>query len=145
MKKILMLGLALAAGCATVPAGEPGVVSTEERRWQAAGLRDYRYDFEQQCFCTEERRQPVTVEVRGGRVVRVVSRATGREVPLRDDLRWYTVPELFARVAEARREGVLPLEVAYDPRLGYPTRIEAGSLAADAGVVYLASNLRPLD
>lgn len=142
--------LVLLAACTPAPAAQPAQhpssqPSAEERRWQAAGMQSYRYDYEQQCFCAEERRQPVTVEVRDGRVARVVSRASGREVVQREDLRWPTIPELFARVAEARRNDVAPLTVAYDPRLGYPTRIEAGSLAADAGIVYLASNLRRLD
>ena len=145
--RMAMMALVLLAGCSTVPAVAPAGAPApgEERKWRAAGLVNYRYDFEQQCFCVEERRQPVTVEVRGGRVARVTARATGREVAQREDLRWYTVPELFERVAEARRNGVEPLTVTYDPQLGYPTRIEAGSLAADAGIIYLASNLRRLD
>ena len=144
--RFLFAALLLLAGCtrAIAPADEPAATSTpEERRWEAARLSDYRYDFEQQCFCLREQTQPVTVEVRGGRVARVVSRETGQPVVQRENLRWHTIPELFRMAAEARRNGT-ETKVTHDPRLGYPTRIEIGSLAADAGVIYIASNLRPL-
>jgi hypothetical protein len=149
---VVVLGVAgCTAGAAPdVEGGDGGVVSgegvgegvRERERWDAAALGDYRYDFQQQCFCVREQVQPVTIEVRGGRVARVVSRETGAEVAASDGLRWYTVPELFEVIAEARRNGVTPLVVRYDAELGYPTHIEAGSLAADAGTIYSASNLQ---
>lgn len=143
MRPILLALLVLGA-CATAPAARPSAAATpQETQWRAAALADYRYDFEQQCFCLREQTQPVTVEVRGGRVTRVVSRETGQEVARGENLRWHTVPGLFQLAADARGNGSEP-RVTYDPRLGYPTRIEIGSLAADAGVIYLASNLRPL-
>ena len=137
-----LLTLIVLAGCATAPASQPAS-NAPERQWAASGPADYRYDFEQQCFCLREQTQPVTVEVRGGRVTRVVARETGQEVARGEPLRWHTVPGLFQLATEARGNGSEP-RVTYDPRLGYPTRIEIGSLAADAGVIYIASNLRPL-
>lgn len=112
------------------------------QRWEAAGLADYQFDFQQECFCVREQVQPVTIEVRGGSITRVVSRETGEDVE-DERLRWHTVRELFDVITDARQQGVTPLNVEYDAELGYPTRIEAGSLAADAGVVYHASNLQP--
>jgi hypothetical protein len=55
-----------------------------------------------------------------------------------------TVSDLFRLVADSREQGVTPLEVGYDAQLGYPVRIEAGSLAADAGTIYTAAALEPL-
>jgi hypothetical protein len=54
------------------------------------------------------------------------------------------VSDLFRLVADSREQGVTPLEVGYDAQLGYPVRIEAGSLAADAGTIYTAAALEPL-
>jgi outer membrane lipoprotein-sorting protein len=143
--RALVLGLLLLAGCSTAPAPtpQPAAGTSQEQQWRAAALADYRYDFEQQCFCIAEQREPVTIEVRGGRVSRVLARATGQPVAASENVRWHTVDDLFRRIADAKANQS-ELRVTYDPRLGYPTRVEIGSLAADAGVIYIVSNLRPL-
>lgn len=142
----LALALLLLAGCATGPRGDPPEGLAEHRaRWEAQRIESYRFDFEQQCFCAREQVQPVTIEVRSGRVARVVSRESGAEVPLAPPLQWPTIPELFDRIAEAEESEVEPRAIRYDPRLGYPSHVEIGSLAADAGIVYTVSGLRPLD
>jgi hypothetical protein len=131
-------------GCSTgasSDAAEPGDRAAAQQRWEAAALTDYRFDFQQQCFCVREQVQPVTIEVRDGRISRVVSRETGEDVAAVQGLQWRTIPDLFRVISEARQNGVTPLIVQYDPQLGYPVRIEAGSLAADAGVIYAVSNL----
>lgn len=143
--RALVLGLLLLASCSTspAPATQPAAGTAQEEQWRASALSDYRFDFEQQCFCIAEQRQPVTIEVRGGRVSRVLARATGQPVAASENVRWLTVDDLFRRIAEAQANQT-ELRATYDPRLGYPTRVEIGSLAADAGVIYIASNLRPL-
>lgn len=131
-------------GCSTgtsSDADEPGDFAAAQQRWEAAALTDYRFDFEQQCFCVREQVQPVTIEVRDGRIVRVVSRETGEELTAVEGLQWRTIPDLFRVISDARQDEVTPLTVQYDPELGYPAHIEAGSLAADAGVIYTVSNL----
>jgi hypothetical protein len=131
-------------GCSTgasSDADEPGDLAAAQQRWEAAALMDYRFDFQQQCFCVREQVQPVTIDVRDGRISRVVSRETGEDVAAVQGLQWRTIPDLFRVISEARQSGVTPLIVQYDPQLGYPVRIEAGSLAADAGVIYAVSNL----
>lgn len=134
-------------GCrgGAAPELEPdSTLSTERTRWESAALADYRYDFQQQCFCVREQVQPVTIEVRDGRISRVVSRESGAEITGMENLRWYTIPDLFGVVSEAQESGIEPLVVRYDSQYGYPSYIEAGTLANDAGVVYTASNLQPL-
>jgi len=116
-----------------------------QQRWDAANLEDYQFDFQQQCFCVLEQVQPVTIEVSAGKIARVVSRETGEEITGIEGLRWYTVPDLFRVISEAQDSRVTPLTVQYDAQLGYPVSIEAGSLAADAGVVYTVSNLQRLE
>lgn len=140
---LLLLPLACSPAPDATEPGSPAAAALE--RWEAAGLQDYRFDFQQQCFCVPEQVQPVTIEVRGGRVARVTARETGQDITGVEGLHWFTVPDLFRVIDAARRDGVTPLDVRYDPDLGYPTSIEAGSLAADAGAVYSVSNLRPLE
>ncbi|HEX8359719.1 MAG TPA: DUF6174 domain-containing protein [Longimicrobium sp.] len=144
--RTLCFALLVLAGCTRTPiadapdAGE----SPQAQQWESRRMDDYRFDFEQQCFCLREQTLPVTIEVRDGRVARVVVRTTGQDLTGRENLRWPTVPELFRLVDQARQSGTEPLVVRYDEQLRYPTYIEAGSLAADAGVIYRATNLRPL-
>jgi hypothetical protein len=103
-------------------------------QWRALNYSSYRFDFERHCFCLREATQPVTVQVRDGRVVSVTSRETGRPVELGGGIEWYTIEELFAEIEQAKRDEV-PVIVEYHA-LGYPTYIEIGTLANDAGVVY---------
>lgn len=105
---------------------------------------DYRYDFQRDCFCPREAVQPVTIEVRGGEVVRVVTRPGGEDVTNTRYASWPTIEDLIQEVEEARGRGEKNLVVRYDEELGYPTFIEIGTLANDAGVRYTAANLEYL-
>lgn len=134
-------------GCSAGSSGESrslDEVAIQERLWQEAGLTSYRFEFEQQCFCVREQVQPVIIEVRDERIERVLSKETGQDLSGEANLQWYTVADLFGRIVEAQANGTAPLVVRYDPQLGYPVHIEMGSLAADAGVIFTASNLEPL-
>ena len=145
--RLLCLIVPFLLGCSAAqsPAADPvSTLAAQQQRWQAADLENYRFDFQQQCFCVREQVQPVTIEVRDGRIAGVVSRETGQEIPMGGNLRWYTISDLFGLISEARQNGVEPLVVRYDPQLGYPTYIEIGTLANDGGVIYSASNLQPL-
>lgn len=143
---VLVMCLA-AVGCSANSSAEAepdDEVAAQEGLWQEAGLESYRFEFQQQCFCVREQVQPVTIEVRDGRIARVVSNETGEDLSDEPNLRWPTVSDLFDVIAEAQANGTEPLVVRYDPRLGYPTHIEIGSLAADAGIIYSAANLEPM-
>jgi hypothetical protein len=105
---------------------------------------DYRYDFQRVCFCTPEAVQPVTIEVRDGRVARVVTRPRGEDVTNARFASWPTIEELVREIDDARARGEQNLVVRYDEKLGYPTFIEIGTLANDAGVRYTAEKLEYL-
>ena len=122
----------LAAGCSRDVSG-PGPEGA-----------DYRYDFQRVCFCTEDAVQPVTIEVLDGRVARVVTRPGGKDVTNTRFADWPTVEDLVEEIEEARARGEKNLVVRYDEKLGYPTFIEIGTLANDAGVQYTAENLEYL-
>ena len=145
--RLFCLALPFLLGCSAAqsPAADPvSTLATQQQRWQAADVEDYRFHFQQQCFCVREQVQPVIVEVRNGQIARVLSQETGQEVARGENLRWYTISDLFGLISEARQNGMEPLVVRYDPQFGYPTHIEIGTLANDAGVIYSASNLQPL-
>ena len=102
---------------------------------------DYSYDFQRTCFCPRELVQPVTIVVRGGQVARVLTRPGGADVTNTQNARWPTIDDLRQEIDEARGRGE-PVIVRYDEKLGYPTFIEIGTLATDAGVRYSAENLQ---
>lgn len=116
-----------------------------ERRWAARGFGDYAYEVRVLCFCPPEINEWKVVDVRGGRVTAVRDLA-GVAIPPE---RWYgrpTVEELFTRARGPYDEWVASVEMAFDPALGFPTRLAFISKPniADAGAVYEARNVRPL-
>ena len=140
----LLLSALILAGCAPAQPGSPPATPNDSARatWAAQEIQDYRFDFERQCFCVREAVEPVTIDVRSGEIAAVRSRSTGEEMPMSDMVQWYTVEELFRLIDEAEAEGQ-DVRVEYDT-LGYPRRIEIGSLAADAGVIYTISRMERL-
>jgi hypothetical protein len=115
----------------------------QQRRaaWLLRAIDDYRFQLQISCFCGAEITRPVIIEVRGGAIAKVEDLATGRAVP---DLSAYpTVTKLFDDAIDERSRGG-SVSVAYDRTLGIPVRLEVGTLANDAGIMYLLSNLAGL-
>ena len=142
MKRLALLVLLAAAAACTrpeAPAAGPAQGGATLARWEAQGLRSYRFDLDRHCFCVETAREPVTVTVRDGRVAEVRSRRTGATMQPTANLSWPTVSELLRQVDEARAAGT-EARVEFHAS-GYPTEVEIGSLAADAGIRYNLANL----
>ncbi len=133
--------LLLLAACAAPLAGPAGSGSASRQLWERQGIDDYSYTYSVVCFCPE--RGPVEVTGRPGRgaMVQTTSKARVAGDP---QLQVLTVDELFDRIEEAQTNGTYT-KVEYHPRLGYPLSAEIGTLANDAGVQYLISNLTPID
>ncbi len=144
-RTLLFSVLLVVSGCAgsQAPAEPPREVGSAAEVWAAQNIRNYRFDFDRQCFCVREAVEPVTIEVREGVITRVRSRNTGEAMPASDLVTWYTVEDLFEQIREAQAAGIEPIRVQYH-EWGYPLEIEIGSLAADAGVHYRVRNLEPL-
>lgn len=100
-------------------------------RWQAAGVRDYRYDFAQ--VAAPLRFPAVRVTVRGGAVASV-ERLPGESGEPSAQARG-TVEARFADVAQVlrgqRKQACPVVEVEYDAQDGHPTRLYSGSGAAN--------------
>ncbi len=93
--------------------------------WKAAGIARYEYGYNKYCACHKDNPPETIVTVRDGKVVRVRHRPVGydREVEAPRGLQYYwTVDGLFDLVGKALARNA-EVRAAYDPKLGYPTRI----------------------
>lgn len=115
----------------------------QERRaaWVARGISDYRFQLQISCFCGSEITRPVLVEVRGGAVATVLDLETGKRVA--NPSLYPSITALFD-AAIAKRSGGGNVSVAYDQALGIPVRLEVGTIANDAGVLYFLGALTRL-
>jgi len=127
--------LVLAFGGCGDAAGPKSLTEAQDL-WQSQNLSTYSYVATHECFCNFPP-GPVTVEVTQGQVSRVVVLSTGAEIATDG---WYTIDELFGRL---RSMTVQPASVTFDPRLGYPRRIEICCVEDDSGSIYSASTLFP--
>ncbi|HEU0051744.1 MAG TPA: DUF6174 domain-containing protein [Longimicrobium sp.] len=145
-RTLFVASLVLAGACRTpspadAPAPLPAEAAAHRRTWEAARPAAYVFTYERMCFCVGPRGR-VIVEVRGNEIVGARFAEGGAAVPREEWEGLLTVDGAFQRIAEAARSGQA-LKVEYDATLGYPTRVEIGSLAADAGINYILGDLRP--
>jgi len=146
---ILIIGLAGASLAAC--AGVPEQLTTAEQLWQDQNLTNYDFTLERQCFCPEEVRGPVNVQVRDGVAVSIIYVSTGQAVNggafdnadtmeklftiLKDG---YTGKGEFNRKADT-------ITVTYDPDRGYPQTffIDISEQIADEENGYTVTNFTP--
>ena len=112
----------------------------QQRRaaWIAQGIDDYRVQLHISCFCAGAITRPVLVEVRRGAVSKVWDLETAKPVT---NLEPYpSITTLFDRAIAQRSQGG-NVSVAYDGALGFPVRLEVGTIANDAGTLYFLGEL----
>jgi hypothetical protein len=129
------------SGDTIVGTGELAELQQRRAAWIARGIDDYRIQLQIVCFCAGDIRRPVLLEVRGGEVSKVWDMETARPVTALSS--YPSVTKLFD-LAIAERSGGGYVSVVYDKALGIPTRIEIGTLANDAGTMYVLGELQPL-
>jgi hypothetical protein len=133
----------LLAACGTPLGGGSHDGSAARLRWERQGIDDYRYVYRLVCFCPES--QPVQVTVHDGQVTSAESADPNTRIAEGEQmLVVLTVDEVFDEIEYAVENGTRT-DVEYHPQLGYPTSAEIGTLATDAGVRYLISDLVPLN
>lgn len=132
--------LALAA-CAKTDPTEPLPrllsASAKESMWREKAPANYSFVRTRFCFCLEV--DPRRVTVRDGVITSIVNLRTQRPEAVRPEM---AIDSLFALI---RREALdLPewLEVSYDDRFGYPTRVAYGRREVDAGGIITIDSLR---
>ncbi|MBD2489561.1 DUF6174 domain-containing protein [Aulosira sp. FACHB-615] len=127
----------------TLPNSNLKQLIINEKLWNRQDIKNYRYTVTNNCFCAPEFRGPSIIEVRNGITVSITNAATGQAVNPSLLKPYSTVPRLFNLIRNAIRESS-ELTVTYNPQRGYPTQINIGNLAADAGIFTTISNFEKL-
>lgn len=121
--------------------GQLNELHQKRAAWLSQGIDNYRVQLAITCFCSGDVRRPVLVEVRRGVVTKVWDLETAK---LRTDVSAYpSITTLFDQ-AIVQRSGGGNVSVAYDRELGFPVRIEIGTIANDAGRVFMLGALTKL-
>ena len=144
MRLTLLVAVIASIGCAgLITAGEEERLRDAERRWAAAGIRDYTFEMRTSCFCPTEIIQWAVVTVRDGQVVAAHS-LDGAPLAAFDLASRKTVEELFA-IARSKPDYIGDIDFEFDDELGYPLRIslQEKKNVADASATYEARNLVP--
>ncbi len=121
----------LLGGCQTHAEARNGECDTEasiarsHAAWRAEHVRDYRFVWQQQCFCLADARQPIRVTVRNGEIVAATD-VDG--APVSDDVRrgLKTIDELYdaamkspcdaAQVRVEATDAGVPAHIYVDPQ-----------------------------
>jgi hypothetical protein len=114
-------------------------VNQARNQWRSHAVADYRYTFQQSCFCPGEF---AIVTVRAGEVESVVSVDGGVT-----SNRAYTVEGLFSLIEQYIGENAYSIGVRYHESWGHPTAISVdrhGPSSADDEMSISASDLTPV-
>jgi hypothetical protein len=93
--------------------------------WQAAGIDDYSYTIERHCLCPAELHARVFVEA--GEVATVELLAEGGDTEFARERMRMTMGEVLAELLAILRAGDEepgPIELVFDPDLGFPTEVD---------------------
>ena len=129
------------SGDTVVGTGQLAELQQKRAAWVARGINDYRVELRISCFCGSTITRPVLLEVRGAAVSKVLDLETAKAVA--DISPYPTITQLFDRAIEMRTQNG-HVSVAYDRSIGYPARLEIGTIANDAGTLYYLGALTSL-
>jgi hypothetical protein len=120
-------------------------LARNRQRWASAGIHDYEFDFQRNCFCLSEATEPVHIVVRQDVISSVVRKSDGQPASTSVSV-WPRVDELFADVQQRLEQRIERLDVQYDPTYGYPRSIVAdiALMSVDDEYSLTAGNLRRL-
>ncbi|MEZ5451491.1 MAG: DUF6174 domain-containing protein [Thiothrix sp.] len=114
-------------------------------KWEAQSIPDYSFTLERSCFCAEDARSPINIEVVGGKISSATFKDSGEPVP--DELGYnkLTVDDLFDTIQQAIKDGAAQVDVTYDQQYGIPTSIyiDQNRQIADEEVSLTTSNFEP--
>jgi len=141
---ILLLFAAVSCGNSV-----PAELITREKLWKEQGLKNYNFTIERQCFCPEDWRGPVNIQVRNGAAVSITYIATGAAVTESKFDKADTIDKLFAILKDAYAgkgdfdKKADTVNVSYDAQVGYPRTfyIDVSQAIADEEQGYTVTNL----
>lgn len=136
---LLLVTLALPA-CRESTSLEPSDIPAHRTLWQSQRLSDYAYDYEVTGFFINYEGKVIHLTVRADTVRSAVFVATGQPVG-GSPATFPTINGLFDRAEAAVRANVLT-DILFDPRTGFPLRMDLAGPPDASGSVF-ASHLEP--
>ena len=143
---IVLFTLLAATSCTS---SVPRELTDNEQLWGDQELENYDFTLERQCFCPEDWRGPVNIEVRNGTAVSVTYLSDGSVVTEGkfDDVD--TIDKLFILLNNAYagkgdfKQKADSVDVTYDEQMGYPVTlyIDVSQQMADEEQGYTVTNL----
>jgi major membrane immunogen (membrane-anchored lipoprotein) len=142
---LALLTLFVAISCTS---SVPQELTASEKLWKDQGLKNYDFTIERQCFCPEDWRGPVNIQVRNGAAVSVTYVSGGAAVTEGKFDSADTIDKLFTMLKNAYagkgdfEQKADAINVTYDARRGYPTTffIDVSQLMADEEQGYTVTN-----
>lgn len=113
--------------------------------WQSQNITSYRFTIERSCFCLEDARGPVVVEVNGDTVT-ITNAATGEAGgEFFNDVD--SIDKLYALLEQQLNDGADQIDVRFDETTGVPQSIfvDVDFQAADEELRYTISNFEQTD
>ena len=112
-------------------------------------MRNYDFTLERQCFCPEDWRGPVNIQVRNGATVSVTYVSSGAAVTEGKFDNADTIDKLFTMLKNAYagkgdfEQKADTINVTYNAQMGYPTTffIDVSQIIADEEQGYTVTNL----
>jgi hypothetical protein len=144
---VALVGVPLAACAGDVPKQ----LSDAEKLWKSQKLADYDFTLERQCFCPEEYRGPVNIQVRNRAAVSVTFVSDGSAITDDRFADADTVDKLFTILKNAYtgknsfNQKAASVTVTYDPALGFPASffIDVSEQIADEEQGYTVTDFAP--
>lgn len=143
---LLLAIIILSSSCGSSTNSE---LERNEKLWQSQNLTNYDFTLERQCFCPEDWRGPVNIQVRGGKATSVTYPSTGATAGAEKFGDVGTIEKLFGIIRDAY-EGKNAFEqkaetvnVTYHPEKGYPLTIliDVSTMIADEEQGYTVEEL----
>lgn len=136
-------------GVVSCASSVPQELTASEKLWKDQGLKDYDFTLERQCFCPEDWRGPVNIQVRNGAAVSVTYVSSGVAVTEGKFDNADTIDKLFTILKNAYagkgdfEEEADTVDVTYNSRMGYPTTffIDVSQTMADEEQGYTVTSL----
>jgi len=143
---LIILTLLAAVSCTS---SVPRELTNSEKLWKDQGLRNYDFTLERQCFCPEDWRGPVNIQVRNGSAVSVTYVSSGAAVTEGKFDNADTIDKLFTMLKNAYtgkgdfEQKADTINVTYNAQMGYPTTffIDVSQMIADEEQGYTVTNL----
>jgi hypothetical protein len=147
---VVVLGF-VGASLAACSNDVPRQLTDAEKLWNDQGLANYDFTLERQCFCPEDYRGPVDVQVRNGSAVSITYVSTGAAVTDDRFAEADTIDKLFGILKDAYSgknsfdQKADSVSVTYDADRGFPSAffIDISQQIADEENGYTVTNFVP--